>query len=478
MNTGQRQGGQALELPGGAGPARVAGVTGCLFELPLANRHMLAVSRGWLSLGLLALLLGGLFSILIVLSRTPFFQGIIPWVDFFHTALVVHVDLTVLVWFLGFTCLMWNTGIAQRLDVLARPALLLAATGAMIMAASPFTGAGNPLMSNYVPVLQNPLFLFGLATFGAGFGLQVTRTLAAPWQINQGISGVDALRFGLFVAAIASLLSVYALAMSWVGLTDGFQGEAKYDRLFWGFGHVIQFSHTQLLLIAWLWLAGVNGIPLRLSPRVVLVLFALGLSPLFAVPLIYTAFDVSSGDHLFWFTQLMKFGGVLGALPVGLAVTWALVEHHRECERTPEYGALVVSVVLFGLGGVIGFLIRGSNVTVPAHYHGCIVGITVAFMGLTYHLLPRLGFGRVHGRAARWQPWIYGGGQLAHIVGLAWSGGYGVARKVAGEAQVLERVEQLAGMALMGLGGLVSVAGGLLFVLVVGAAVLDRHTGR
>ena len=58
-----------------------------------------------------------------------------------------------------------------------------------------------------------------------------------------------------------------------------------------------------------------------------------------------------------------------------------------------------------------------------------------------------------------------------HITGLVWSGGYGVQRKVAGAEQVLRTGGEIAGMGLMGLGGLVAIAGGLLFVvLMVGAA--------
>ena len=66
------------------------------FTLPAADDEARRMTAGWLFLGLAALVIGGLFTILIVLSRTPFFQEIIPWVDFFRTALVVHVDLTVL----------------------------------------------------------------------------------------------------------------------------------------------------------------------------------------------------------------------------------------------------------------------------------------------------------------------------------------------------------------------------------------------
>ena len=88
-------------------------------------------------------------------------------------------------------------------------------------------------------------------------------------------------------------------------------------------------------------------------------------------------------------------------------------------------------------------------------------------MGLVYPLLPRLGYAEPPSRLATLQPWLYGGGQLLHIVGLVWSGGYGVQRKVAGSEQVLRSTAEVAGMGLMGLGGLLAIIGGLLFVVVV-----------
>ena len=118
-------------------------------------------------------------------------------------------------------------------------------------------------------------------------------------------------------------------------------------------------------------------------------------------------------------------------------------------------------------GGLIGLAIDGSNVKIPAHYHGCIVGVTIALMGLVYHLLPRLGYAEPSRRLATWQPAVYGAGQLMHIVGLVWSGGYGVQRKLAGAEQVLRSPGEVAGMALMGAGGLVAIVGGLLFAWVV-----------
>ncbi len=48
-------------------------------------------------------------------------------------------------------------------------------------------------------------------------------------------------------------------------------------------------------------------------------------------------------------------------------------------------------------------------------------------------------------------------------------------RKVAGSEQVLHTTQEVAGMALMGIGGLIAIVGGLLFVVVMLRAILgDR----
>jgi heme/copper-type cytochrome/quinol oxidase subunit 1 len=172
----------------------------------------------------------------------------------------------------------------------------------------------------------------------------------------------------------------------------------------------------------------------------------------------------------------MRVGGGLAILPIGLAVALALARQRRIVgDARPLRAALLASMVLFAAGGLMGIAIDGSNVKIPAHYHGCIVAVTLAMMGLVYHLLPRLGYGTPRGRLAVSQPFLYGFGQLMHIVGLVWSGGYGVQRKVAGAEQVLRSSGEVFGMGLMGLGGLIAIAGGLLFVVVVWRARQQRE---
>ncbi len=446
------------------------------FALPVPGDMRKRLATGWLLLALSALVGSGLFSVLLVLARTPGLQRLFPVADFFHVALVVHVDLSVLVWFSAFAGMLWTLSSRPRYPVLASAALALATLGAIVMAAAPFLGKGAPVMSNYVPVLDDSVFLYGLSLFGAGFGLLIVRQLLAPARFAIGLDGEGALRFGLNASVVAAAIALIALAWSWVEMPAGLSGKPYYELLFWGGGHAIQFTWTLLMLVAWLWLATLVGAPLPLSPRLAVLLFAIALASVFAVPLIYLAWDVGSIEHQRLHTWLMRFGGGLAILPMGLAVLIGLARASPGTAATrPLQAALISSLALFALGGLIGFLIRGSDVRIPAHYHGSIVGVTLALMGLAYALLPRLGFGTPQGRLAVLQPYVYGGGQLAHIVGLVWSGGYGVQRKVAGSEQVLKSTQEVFGMGLMGVGGLVAVAGGVLFLIVVFRALLERR---
>ena len=134
-------------------------------------------------------------------------------------------------------------------------------------------------------------------------------------------------------------------------------------------------------------------------------------------------------------------------------------------------------MLLFFAGGFIALLISGINTIIPAHYHGSIVGVTLALMGLAYMLLPRLGYAPVRGRLADYQPWIYGLGQLLHIGGLAASGAMGIQRKTAGAAQGLDNLWAKAAMGVMGLGGLLAVVGGILFVWIMLRAFIQGRQG-
>jgi hypothetical protein len=435
-------------------------------EVPQDSRRLLAL--GWLWLCVLALLGAGVFSLLLVVSRTPYLSEHIPWIDFFHSALVVHVNLSVLVWSLAFGGILWSLNQRPGRAWLAWSALSLASLGALVIILSPFVRDAQPLMSNYIPVLQHPVFFSGLLLFALGFTLLVLNSMFFMAPVGPWMSARGALRFGLNAAAVSAAVAIICFIWSYLQMPDYLMGQSFFELLFWGGGHVLQFTYTLLMLVCWLMLSRESGLQLVVTPRVVLLILFVGLVCVFVSPLIYLAYPLTTPEHVLLFTWLMRWGGSLATLPLALAVLTALLRYGGATQvEWQARSALQCSLFLFGIGGCIGFLISGSDVTIPAHYHGSIVGVTLAMMGVCYVLLPRLGHPLHNPKLAIWQPIIYSGGQLLHVAGLVWSGGYGVQRKVAGAEQGLDSLERVLGMGLMGLGGLVSSVGGLLFLVIV-----------
>jgi hypothetical protein len=385
------------------------------------------------------------------------------------------------VWFIAIAGMLWSINSSARAMGSGWLALSVCALGVVLMSLAPFIGRGEPILANYIPVLGDPIFISGLLVFGAGFTALVLRSLVLAPALGLSFDGGGALRFGLNAAAVSAAVAILAFAWSYAVVPASLDSKTYYEILFWGGGHALQFTWTLLMLVAWIWLISACGARVPLSPRVAVLMFLLALVCVFVTPYAYLAYGVASVEHRNLLTWAMRFGGGLAILPMSLAVLVALrpASDMREDAR-PLRAALIFSVVLFAVGGVIGIFISGNNVKIPAHYHGSIVGVTLALMGLVYHLLPQLGYATPVGRLANWQPVVYGAGQLMHITGLVWSGGYGVQRKVAGAEQALRTSGEIAGMGLMGLGGLIAIIGGLLFVVVVIRAVRDggSETGR
>lgn len=446
------------------------------YELPVGGDNARRITAGWLKLGLISLVFAGIFSLLLVLARTPLVQSWIPFIDFFHVSLVVHVTLSVLVWLLAISAAMWSLSTGQDYKLWDKASLFLATVGTAIIIVSPFAGAGNPQMSNYVPILQHPMFFIGLCLFAAGILSHVVRSLISYRRLGSDLTGTASLQAGITMSAGVTGAAMLCVLASLSGIPPDMDGQIYYEFLFWGGGHVMQFSYTLLMMVCWVVLAFVSGCRIDLTPRLTLVFLVFLALPIIVVPFLYLAHDVTSPGHRLAFTELMKYGG-LSCLPLGLAVVAGLFNADKPIgESRYLRSALVSSITLFAAGGVLGFMISGLDIVIPAHYHGATVGVTIAFMGLAYYLLPRIGFGPLPERMAFLQPLLYGGGQLMHIVGLAWTGGYGVQRKTAGLAQGVDRLGEVAGMGLMGLGGLISVIGGLLFLIVAWKSMRGRNS--
>ena len=446
------------------------------YQVYITTKNMRQATSSWLILGIFSLIAAGVFSILLVMARTPVIGQLIPFVDFFHTALVVHVNLSVFIWLLSFSAGMWSVSVQQEFPLWDKLSLFLAMIGTLIIVVSPFIGAGRPLLNNYMPVLQHPIFYAGLILFTAGIISHLVRSVLSIVSLKSTLNSTAVVKFGITMSAMLTGAAMFSFFASYIGMQDQYQGQVFFEFVFWGAGHVLQFSYTLLMLICWIILANSSFCHYTLSPRLTMLFLILLVLPVITVPFLYIGHEVVSPGHRLAFTELMKYGG-LSSLPLGLAILVALWN-----AKTPDgegvylRSALNMSVLLFAVGGFLGFMISGLDIVIPAHYHGSTVAVTIAFMGLSYYLLPRLGFSNPPPRLAFWQPYIYGVGQLIHILGLAVTGGYGVQRKTAGLAQGLDGLGQIAGMGMMGAGGLISVIGGVLFLVIACTSIMSRQS--
>ena len=139
-----------------ANAAAHAADAGPRYALPVPADARGVLAMRWLMLGICALIASGVLSILLVLSRTPGLQMVFPVADFFQIALVAHVDLSVLVWFLAFGGALWTINSTPRAIGVGWLAFGLAAAGTAAIALAPFLGQGRPVMANYIPVLRDP----------------------------------------------------------------------------------------------------------------------------------------------------------------------------------------------------------------------------------------------------------------------------------------------------------------------------------
>ena len=144
------------------------------YQLHIASDNVRKITTAWLMLGLTSLVGAGIFSILLVLARIPAIQEMNPLIDFFRIALVVHVNLSMLIWLLSMAGVMWSLSSSRDLPGWDRFSLVLAAAGMVVVIVSPFAGAADPVMNNYVPLLRHPL------TFAPAFASEVEFSI---WRI-------------------------------------------------------------------------------------------------------------------------------------------------------------------------------------------------------------------------------------------------------------------------------------------------------
>ncbi len=436
-----------------------------------ATRPPATALKAWVLVAAAALGLAGVFALLLAISRIPGVEAVFPWpVGFFHKGLVIHVVFSFVVWFLAvfgaLAALMVpaQAGRQQRFGLGS-----LAAAGTAVAMPLLFVPAlldrGEATLNNYIPVIIDPLYYAGIALLFAAQGAVALRLLAAVR--GSRLSEQPA------TAAVAAAAMMLLLAVAAFGLALSFQGgvapsHAFNEELFWGGGHILQFMNTALLIGAWVMLAAAMRGGRAMSTIVLLVALALLLFSVLPAPLFYFVFEPFSAAHTEAFTLLQYALG-----PPALLAAWAVMQALPRPWpwAQPAFLCLVLSILLFVVGGFLGVFVDGADTRTPAHYHGVIAAVTLAFMGLFYvSFLPRLGCQPPPERWQRRQIHLFAWGQLFACLGLFAAGGHGAPRKVAGAAQGLDGLIPVIGLGMNGLGGLIAVIGGVIFVVLVLAA--------
>jgi heme/copper-type cytochrome/quinol oxidase subunit 1 len=439
----------------------------------------------WVLFAVSSLAFAGIFAFLLAMARTPVVQDVLPGEDYFRVALVTHVNLAFVIWFLAFMGALWTITNTGPLRVKTFSVFLgwlgfwASALGTIFLVTAAFFGWGAPLLTNYVPVLDHPLFHAGLALFATGIFLTIINTFLSVGRAVKGKTYTGAfplITYGMTLAGITVLIAFVCFGLAYIFLAGfPFRG-AFFERLFWGGGHILQFSNTIAMIVAWILLTQLTLKAPLFTDRIAKLF--LGVFLLFALPgpLVYLVYDIQTQAYKDVFTWLMEFGlgistglfilAIIRAIAIETRGTLGMVSRIRGLPWSdPGFSSLVFSVLLFIAGGLISLNIHGSNVKIPSHYHGVIGAVTLAFMGLTYHILPLLKRKIYSVKTAKVQPFLYGIGQMMFVLGMYVAGTEGVPRKTFGSAQVLSSYYQYTGMAVMGLGGLVATLGGSVFVL-------------
>ncbi len=502
---------EAIPWGGEKAVFRTCPVTGLKVDLA-AERLIIANAVA----AVVALLIGGIGALLLALTRWQLIHLLPP--DWFYRILTAHGLDMLVVWIVFFEvaglyfggAVMLNARLVQ--PVLAWLAFLLMVVGAVIVNVIVLMGKADVMFTAYVPLKAHPLFYLGIILFAVGALLAVGlffATLVVARAEGRYKGSLPLVVFGLMTAAIIATYTLISGALAFVPAffwSLGWQqtyDPGFYRNLFWSFGHPAQQINLAAMVAIWYALAaittGANPLNEKLS-RFAFILYILFINlgsahHLLVDPGLSFAWKVTNTSYAMYLAVL---GSMIHAFSIPAAMevalrrqgyTRGLLEWLRKAPwREPGFAALVVSIILFGwLGGVTGVTIGTEQINmlahntlrVPGHFHATVVaGTTLAFMGLTYYLIPLIFRRELRLKNwATWQPYIFGGGMALVSIGMIASGIQGVSRRhwditfaqAPFQASIPGTVHL--SLAVLGIGALIAVVGGAMFLIIVLASV-------
>ena len=461
--------------------------------------------------GVVSLLVGGILALLVILTRWPAVH-LLP-ADWFYLALTAHgLDMLVF-WIIFFemAVLYFCASTLLRCRIAAPrwawTGFFLMVIGALTNNVAVFRGDSSVMFTSYAPMAAHPAFYLGLILFAVGalFGLFVfLGTLVVAKSEKTYIGSLPLVTFGAVTACIIAVFTIASGAIILIptflwslGLVN-YIDSLMYKTVWWAFGHSSQQINVAAHVSIWYAIAAIVFGAKPMSEKVsrgafLLYIFFLQLASahhLLADPGLtsnWKIFNTSYAMYLAVLASMVHGLTVPGAIEVAQrqkGYNKGLFEWLRKAPwSNPVFSGMFISLIGFGfLGGISGVmmgteqlnLIIHNTIYVPGHFHATVViGTTLAFMSLTYFLIPVL-FRRelMFPGLAKWQPYLFGLGMGGFSVFMMGAGTLGVPRRhwdmtfagnplgheFPGTAYLM--------MGIMALCGLVAIVGGVAYLLI------------
>ena len=487
--------------------------TGLLFHKPAETLMKLNAV-----VAIVFLLLGGVLGLLMGLTRWPAVH-LLP-ADSFYMLLTAHGLSVLIFWIIFFEiAVLYFASSTLLRSRLATPrwawlGFALMVIGSVMTEVAIFQGRSSVMMTSYVPMAAEPHFYLGLILFAVGaligcFVFLGTLVIARA-ERTYGDGSIPLVTFGALTACI---IAIFTIASGAIILIPTFLWKVGYVNhidplmyriIWWAMGHSSQQINVAAHIAVWYAIAGVVFGAKPLSEKVSRMAFLLYILFLQLASAHHILVDPGiSSEWKIFNTSYAMYLAVLASMVHGLTVPGAIEAAQRkrgfnkgffEWLRkapwgNPTFAGMFLSLIIFGfLGGISGVvmgteqinLIIHNTIYVPGHFHATVVGgTTLAFMALTYWLVPVL-FRRevVLPGLAKFQPYLFGLGTAGLSLFLMGAGTLGVPRRhwdisftnALFNYQFPETAYLLLGLA--GMSAILAALGGGLFVLQIVASVL------
>jgi cytochrome c oxidase subunit I len=458
----------------------------------------------------LALLIGGITAIGVLLTRWQAVH-LLP-TEWFYRALTIH-GMSMLIFFILFfeMAVLYFAGpvlLNSRVPApkLAWSSFWLMVAGTLLVQWTMWTGRADVLFTSYVPLRAHPAFYGGIILFAVG-ALSVVciffASLVVAKREKTYEGSVPLITFGATTAAIIAVITLghgaaiyiptFFWSLGWMEVDPQI-----YRLIWWALGHSSQQINVAAMVSIWYLLGALTVGAVVINEKISRTAFVL-----------YVLFiSMASAHHLLvdpgfgpawkvWNTSYFMYMAVLASMIHGFTVPAGIEmgQRMRGITRStfdwlrrapwgdPGFSSLIFSIVVFGfVGGITGVtigteqinIIAHNTMRVPGHFHATVVsGTAVAFMGLTYYVIPLVFRRKVaFWRLAQIQPYLFAGGMLVFSMAMSFSGYFGVPRRTwdisfanaAFDFQFSPVADLM--LAVMALGGLAAAAGGGIYILV------------